>query len=83
MLAFGQVQVSNIEIVRDSFGVPHIFAPTDEEVAYGLAWATAEDDFVTIHQQLLPIRGLAGRVNGKSGAIFDVAVHILDPDQIV
>lgn len=83
LLSFGQVELSNIEIVRDSFGVPHIFAPTDEEVAYGLAWATAEDDFVTIQQQLLPIRGLAGRVNGKSGAIFDVAVHILDPGQIV
>ncbi|MDG1295664.1 MAG: penicillin acylase family protein, partial [Saprospiraceae bacterium] len=54
LLSFGQVQLSNIEIVRDSFGVPHIFAPTDEEVAYGLAWATAEDDFVTIQQQLLP-----------------------------
>ena len=26
----------------DELGVPHIFAKTDAEVAYGLAWAEAE-----------------------------------------
>ena len=38
------IHIEQIQIVRDSFGVPHIFAPTDAEVAYGLAWATMEDD---------------------------------------
>ena len=40
---------SKITIVRDSFGVPHIFAKTDAEVAYGLEWATAEDDVENAH----------------------------------
>ena len=78
-----QIDPENITIARDQWGVPHIFAPTDAEVAYGLAWATAEDDFNTIQQQLLPIKQLAGLVNGKSGAILDVAVHILDAKSIV
>ena len=39
------INPANIDIVRDSFGVPHIFAKTDPEVAYGLAWAEAEDEF--------------------------------------
>lgn len=77
--AQAQIQKDQIEIVRDSFGVPHIFAPTDAGVAYGLAWATAEDDFETIQMQLLPIKGLAGQVLGKQGAFFDVAVHIINP----
>ena len=42
------IDVNKINIVRDSFGVPHIFAPTDPEVAYGLAWAHSQDDFTTI-----------------------------------
>ena len=44
---YGQQQFDPtlITIARDSFGVPHIFAKTDAEVSYGLAWATAEDDF--------------------------------------
>ena len=41
---------ANIDIVRDSFGVPHIFAKTDAEVAYGLAWAEAEDDFKSMQE---------------------------------
>ena len=30
------LRTDKITIARDSFGVPHIFAPTDPEVAYGL-----------------------------------------------
>ena len=44
------INPKNIEIVRDSFGVPHIFAKTDAEVAYGLAWAHAEDDFKSLQE---------------------------------
>jgi acyl-homoserine-lactone acylase len=72
-----QVKPENITIVRDAWGVPHIFAATDAEVAYGLAWATAEDDFKTVQQQLLPAKGLAGLAMGKEGAIMDVFVHLL------
>jgi acyl-homoserine-lactone acylase len=31
------INSKDIDIVRDSFGVPHIFAKTDAQVAYGLA----------------------------------------------
>jgi acyl-homoserine-lactone acylase len=62
-----------IDIVRDSFGVPHIFAKTDAEVAYGLAWAEAEDDFESIQQVILPTKGLMGKVLGKPGAAGDYA----------
>jgi acyl-homoserine-lactone acylase len=39
-----QVNPNNIEIVRGEYGTPHIFGNTDKEVAFGLAWAHAEDD---------------------------------------
>ncbi len=60
-----------IDIVRDSFGVPHIFAKTDMEVAYGLAWAEAEDDFESMQDVVLPAKGLMGSVKGKKGAVGD------------
>jgi acyl-homoserine-lactone acylase len=62
-----------IDIVRDSFGVPHIFAKTDAEVAYGLAWAQAEDDFRSLQLVALPTKGLMGSVLGKPGAAGDYA----------
>lgn len=78
----GQVNPGNIQIARDQWGVPHIFAPTDAEVAYGLAWATAEDDFLTMQKQLLPAKGLMGQVFGKQGAQLDVIVHLLGAKKI-
>ncbi|MCB9292649.1 MAG: penicillin acylase family protein [Lewinellaceae bacterium] len=80
---FAQFDPDNITIARDKWGVPHIFAPTDAEVAYGFAWATAEDDFATMQKQILPLKGLMGRVSGKDGARLDVAAHILDARAIV
>ena len=67
------IDASKITIVRDSFGIPHIFAKTDAEVSYGLAWAHAEDDFNSLQMVALPFKGLMGRVLGKSGAAGDYA----------
>ena len=71
--AQSKIDPSKIEIVRDSFGVPHIFAKSDAEVAYGLAWANAEDDFKSIQEVMLPAKGLMGSVQGKQGAAGDYA----------
>lgn len=73
--SFGQTKINPaaIDIVRDSFGVPHIFAKTDREVAYGLAWAEAEDDFKSMQEVVLPAKGLMGKVQGKKGAAGDYA----------
>jgi acyl-homoserine-lactone acylase len=67
------VNPAAIDIVRDSFGVPHIFAKTDAEVAYGLAWAEAEDEFESMQQLLLPTKNLMGRVLGKKAVAGDYA----------
>ena len=37
-------------IRRDTFGIPHIWGATDADAAYGLAFAHAEDDFLTIQK---------------------------------
>ena len=50
---YSAVNPANVQIARDKWGVPHIFAKTDEEVAYGLAWATAEDDFSDMQFMLM------------------------------
>ncbi len=68
-----KINPATIDIVRDSFGVPHIFAKTDAEVSYGLAWAEAEDDFKSMQEMILPVKGLMGKVQGKKGAAGDYA----------
>lgn len=75
--ATAQIDPKRIDIARDRWGVPHIFAKTDPEVAYGLAWAHAEDDFKTMQFPLLGAKGLLGRHLGKQGASIDYVVGLI------
>lgn len=77
------IHPDNITIVRDSFGVPHIFAKTDAEVAYGLAWANAEDGFEVMQELVLSGKGMFGRETGKDGAAVDFFVHAIGARDIV
>jgi len=72
-----QIDPARIDIARDRWGVPHIFAKTDAEVAYGLAWAHAEDDFKTTQLTLLGAKGMLGRYLGKQGATIDYVVGLI------
>jgi acyl-homoserine-lactone acylase len=74
---FCQIDPGRITIARDSFGVPHIFAPTDPEVAYGLAWAHAEDDFETLQLVMLSGKTKLGTALGKKGAEADYVIDLL------
>ena len=77
------IDPASIDIVRDAFGVPHIFSKTDAGVSYGLAWAHAEDDFKTIQQSLLASKAMLGAYSGKSGAAIDYFVHFLKCRELV
>jgi acyl-homoserine-lactone acylase len=72
------IRTEQINIARDSFGVPHIFAPTDPEVAYGLAWAHAEDDFTTMQILILTGKGKVATYMGKKGAPIDFVFGLLN-----
>lgn len=71
------INTQNIRIIRDHYGVPHIYAKTDEEVAYGLGWATAEDDFKSMQENFLTSRGRLAEVKGKDGAIMDFLCAVI------
>jgi len=67
----------DVNIYRDTWGVPHIFGEKDRDTAYGLAYAHAEDDFKTIQDILLSLRGKLATVYGKDGAPNDYLVQLL------
>ena len=81
--ATAQINPASITIARDSFGVPHIFATTDAAVAYGLAWAHAEDDFTTLQLVVLTGKARLGSALGKKGAQADYVVNLLRCRQLV
>jgi acyl-homoserine-lactone acylase len=70
----------NARIRRDDFGVPHVDGVTDADVAYGLAYAEAEDDFATIEELLAAIRGRSGALTGADGAKIDYVGKLIDAE---
>src|SRR6056300_785363 len=78
-----QIDPANIQIIRDSYGVPHIYAPTDAEVAYGLAWAQAEDDFTTIQTAYLAGNALLSKKLGLKGASADFLTQFIRAEETV
>ena len=67
----------SVRILRDSWGVPHVFGKKDTDAAFGLAYAHAEDDFKTIQLVLTAVNGRLGTVLGKDGAGNDYLVHLI------
>ena len=66
-----EAQKYNARIIRDDYGVPHIFGKTDGDTAFGLAYAHAEDDWETIQDTLIGSRGMAAQFKGKGAAPTD------------
>lgn len=73
----------DVEILRDAWGVPHVFGKTDADVAHGLAYAHAEDDFALIQDTLLAARGKLASVHGKGAAPNDYMVQLLRIREVV
>ena len=64
-------------IERDELGVPHIFGATDADMAFGLAYAQAEDGWEILEETLPYYRGQAAQFFGKDAAATDYLVKWL------
>ena len=80
---YSQINPKDIDIVRDEYGVPHIYGKTDADVAYGLAWAHCEDDFKTIQEAYLAGNGLLTKHLGLKGASADLLTQVIESKQTV
>ena len=82
-ISYSQINPNSIEIVRDEYGVPHIFAQTDAEVAYGLAWVNAEDDFNTIQEAYLAGNAMLSDHIGLKGAPADFISQFIGSNDLI
>jgi len=67
----------DVHILRDNFGVAHVFGHRDVDVAFGFAFAHSEDDFATIQDAALAARGQLAATEGPKAATTDYIVHLL------
>ncbi|MCY3871993.1 MAG: penicillin acylase family protein [Gemmatimonadetes bacterium] len=58
-------------ILRDAYGVPHIYGRTDEDVAFGFGYAQAEDHLLQMLKSFRQARGRLAEVEGTSALKLD------------
>ncbi len=71
-----QKQADNITIIRDDFGVPHIYGKTDADAVFGLMYAQAEDDFNRIERNYIWAIGRLAEIEGEESLYSDLRVRL-------
>lgn len=65
-----------VEIIRDDFGIPHIYGKTDADAVFGMLYAQAEDDFKRIERNYIWAIGRLAEVEGESALYSDVRARL-------
>lgn len=68
----------SVTIYRDSYGVPHIYGPTDASCVFGYIYAQAEDNFWQIEDSYIRSLGRASEVYGDRTLTDDMLNRALE-----
>lgn len=69
-------KAENITIIRDDFGVPHIYGKTDADAVFGLMYAQAEDDFNRVERNYIWATGRLAEVDGEDALYSDLRARL-------
>ena len=75
-----EAQAQNVTIIRDDWGVPHIYGETDADAVFGMIYAQAEDDFNRIEVNFLNSQGRLAEAEGEDEIWRDLRMKLfIDP----
>ena len=69
-------RAARVEIIRDDFGVPHVYGKSDADAVFGLLFAQAEDDFPRIERNYIWAIGRLAEVEGESAIFSDLRARL-------
>jgi acyl-homoserine lactone acylase PvdQ len=76
-------QAGNVTIIRDDWGIPHVYGKTDADAVFGLMYAQAEDDFNRVETNYLNAMGRLAEAEGESAIYQDLRMKLfINPDSI-
>jgi acyl-homoserine lactone acylase PvdQ len=71
-----QARAENVTIIRDDFGVAHVYGATDADAVFGLLYAQAEDDFPRIERNYTWALGRLAEVEGEGALYSDLRARL-------
>ncbi|MFC4232487.1 penicillin acylase family protein [Parasediminibacterium paludis] len=76
-IARWQAQAKQVNIIRDNYGVPHIYGKTDADAVFGLLYAQCEDDFKRVEMNYIEKLGRLSEVRGEASLYDDLLIKLL------
>ena len=76
-------RAQNVTIIRDDWGIAHVYGKTDADAVFGMEYAQAEDDFNRIETNYLNALGRLAEAEGESAIYQDLRMKLfIDPDSL-
>jgi acyl-homoserine-lactone acylase len=69
-------QAKRVEILRDDFGVPHIYGKSDADAVFGLLYAQCEDDFRRVERNYVWAIGRLAELEGEEAIYSDLRANL-------
>ncbi|MHA7129133.1 acylase [Algoriphagus namhaensis] len=69
-------QAARVEIIRDDFGIPHIYGKTDADAVFGLLYAQCEDDFRRVERNYIWATGRLAELEGEEAIYSDLRANM-------
>ena len=65
-----------VTILRDKWGIPHVFGKSDADAVFGLLYAQAEDDFNRVELNYINAMGRLAEVEGEAAIYRDLRMKL-------
>src|SRR5829696_7299695 len=70
-------QAKNVTIIRDNWGIPHVYGKSDADAVFGLLYAQCEDDFKRVELNYIEKLGRMAEVKGESELYNDLLIRLV------
>ena len=70
-------QAQQVTIIRDNWGIPHVYGKTDADAVFGLMYAQCEDDFKRVEMNYVEKLGRMAEVKGESELYNDLLIRMI------
>jgi len=70
-------RAKNVQIIRDTWGIPHVYGKTDADAVFGLLYAQCEDDFKRVEFNYIEKLGRMSEVEGEKEIWEDLYIRMI------
>jgi acyl-homoserine-lactone acylase len=70
-------EAKNVTIIRDNWGIPHVYGKTDADAVFGLMYAQCEDDFKRMEMNYIEKLGRMAEVKGEGSLYDDLLIRMV------